>query len=70
MILILGVLIEKKMFYDYFDDPYDPLIGFSLKQDAVSAINFKKGYWLVKIDTTYPAPVHLSTGKYTKKNGP
>ncbi|PCI95592.1 hypothetical protein COB11_01815 [Candidatus Aerophobetes bacterium] len=56
---------KKRLFYNYFDDEHDEKIDFSLKNDFVSALNIGKGHWLVRIDTTYPAPVYLSTGQYT-----
>lgn len=56
---------RKKLFYNYFDDEHDPKISQTLKDDQVSAIKIGNGYWLVRLDTTYPAPVYLSTGRYT-----
>lgn len=58
---------KKGLFYQYFPDEPSEAIPHTLKEDCVSATSLGKGYWLVRIDATYPAPVYLSNGKYTSE---
>lgn len=56
---------KKKLFYQYFEDLHAPSLGFNLKEHKVSGYSLGNKWWVVKLDTTYPAPFYHSTGKYT-----
>lgn len=58
---------NKKLFYRYFEDLHSPSLGFTLKEHKVSGYFLGHHWWVVKLDTTYPAPFYHSTGKYTKE---
>lgn len=58
---------KKQLFYQYFEDQHTPSLGFTLKENKVSGYALGEGWWLVKLDTTYPAPFYHSTGSYTQK---
>lgn len=57
---------KEKLFYQYIYEKEAPLLGYSLRSHQVCATFLGQDFWVVRIDSTYPAPLCFSTGRYTK----
>jgi 3',5'-cyclic AMP phosphodiesterase CpdA len=55
---------KNKIFYRHFHPSAQPLLGYDLKTHKTGAYYLGDHVWLVLIDTTEPAPVYFSTGRY------
>jgi len=58
---------KRQLFYKYFQDDRDKRLPYCLQKNKVSAYFLGHEWWVVKLDTTYPAPFYHSTGKYTEE---
>jgi 3',5'-cyclic AMP phosphodiesterase CpdA len=59
---------KKKLFYQFFEDLFDPSLKFNLKDHQVSGLPLGDRWWLVRLDSTYPSAFYYSTGLYTEKH--
>jgi 3',5'-cyclic AMP phosphodiesterase CpdA len=55
---------KNKVFYHHFKPTMPPLLGYELKSQSAAAYYLGDQVWLVCIDTTEPAPVYRSTGRF------